>query len=429
MSLDIRAKLAGLSGSLAAWASRKSGKGSGGMIGGRIATRVDPRIAAKLAQGKRVVVVTGTNGKSTTTQMINAALCGLTAGPVAWNNNGDNMLDGITAALLTGSKGQYASLEVDEMHLGATSALVKPEVFVLLNLSRDQLDRVGEIAKVERHIRETVNKYPQATVVANCDDPLIASAAWDCPNVVWVAAGSAWVGDSAAFPRTGTRVRADEAGHWYVDDTFRRPTPQWSVVDGALVGPDGTSYPLELSVPGAVNKGNAAQAVAAAVALGADVEAAVRAVGTVRSVSGRYATYDVDGKKVRLYLAKNPAGFQQALTMVNTAQLADGSWPTLVLAVNGQTPDGKDLSWLWDVDFEEGFDVPDGAKVFVCGERGADLGVRTMYAGITAELVGSPLDAVLAAPTNEVEVLANYTSFRDFKAALARAGYRPVEAN
>lgn len=429
MGIDIRAKLAGLSGNLAAWASRKTGRGSGGMIGGRIATRVDPRIAAKLAQGKRIVVVTGTNGKSTTTNMINAALRSLNAGQVAWNNNGDNMLDGITAALLTARQATYASLEVDEMHLGGASALLDPEVFVLLNLSRDQLDRVGEIAKVERHIRETVNKFPQAVVVANCDDPLIASAAWDCPNVVWVAAGSSWTSDSAAFPRTGTRVRHDDDGHWYVDETFRRPTPQWSVVDDDLVAPDGVTYRLRLSVPGAVNKGNAAQAVAAAVALGSDVDTAVRAVGTVRSVAGRYATYNVDGTRVRLYLAKNPAGFQQALTMVNTQQLDDGTWPTIVLSVNGQTADGKDLSWLWDVDFEKGIDVPEGAKVFVCGERGADLGVRTLYAGITAELVGSPLDAVHAAPTKEVEVLANYTSFRDFKAALAKAGYQPVEAN
>lgn len=394
--------------------SRLLGRGSGGMIGGRVAQKIDPHIIEKVSRGKQVVLVTGTNGKSTTNAMVRAALSS-SGSPVASNTRGDNLASGNLVALLDNINATYAALEVDELHIGEVADAVKPAAFVLLNLTRDQLDRVGEITRVERHIRETVNRHRQAWVVANCDDPLIVSAAWDAPKVIWVAAGCGWKSDSMAFPRTGDLVIHTDDG-WALDgnDSYYRPAPHWEV-HGDLLSRGNDEWELEMELPGAVNRANAAQAVAVATALGINVDQAVVAACSVTQVAGRYSTIDVNGRLLHLLLAKNPAGWKEALAML------DRSVPTIILIVNGQVADGKDLSWLWDVNFERLVGV--GARILVTGERGADLAVRLLYAGVDAELIGTSQLAIRAAEPGRVEVLANYTAFRDLKAMLKREGY------
>lgn len=421
----IRTHIAICAGQCATFASRILGKGAGGMIGGVVAHKIDPHIVEKVSRPMNVALVTGTNGKSTTTKMLHAAVS--TLGETAWNSRGDNMLSGITTALFSRRHARYATLEVDEMYTAQVAGLTQPDVFILLNLSRDQLDRVGEITHVEARIRAAVESCPDATIVANCDDPLIASAAWDCPNVIWVAAGCGWTIDSTVFPRSGKRVHYHDDGTWYVDETYRRPRPHWFVENNTLVyqgdcgkrGDCEERYPLHLRIPGVVNQRNAAQAVAGAVALGVPAAQAVHAVETVAEVAGRYARYDVHGRHLRMFLAKNPAGWQQALTMVSSRA------SSVIFAINGQVADGQDLSWLWDVDFEQGCALPESTAVYACGERGADLAVRVHYAGIQAHLRKTPMEAVLAAEPGDIDVLANYTAFRDFKALLEKEGFRP----
>ena len=411
---------------LATWASRVSGRGSGGMIGGLVALKLDPGLMAQLAGGRRTALVTGTNGKSTTTRMLAAALS--TVAPVASNANGDNMDAGIVSALVADRGAMLAAIEVDELHTPAVAENTRPEAIVLLNLSRDQLDRVGEINSIERRLRAGVAAQPQATLVANCDDVMITSIAYDNPKVVWVAAGAPWSGDSVSCPRSGepiTRtVDSSGASRWAsvapLSDgrEFARPEPDGWVDDETIYGPDGFSAPMRLALPGRANRGNAAQAVAAAVSMGADPAAAVRAVERIDDVAGRYSTVDVDGRAAHLLLAKNPAGWQEALSMVDTA--ADG----LVIAVNGQVGDGVDLSWLWDVRFESF----EGVSVFASGERAADLSVRLTYAGIEHVLEPDPLDAIRRCPPGRVEVLANYTALRDLNRAISAAGYSSADA-
>ena len=427
-SLGVHGDIAAVAGKFAGWVSKKSGLGSGGMIGGRVARSLDKNILRKAAKDKTAVLVTGTNGKSTTTRMVSAALSSL--GDVATNERGDNMTDGVLTALLRKPQAEFAVLEVDELYLRSVSEQVTPDVFVLLNLSRDQLDRMGETASVEKHIRETLSKYPQAQVVANCDDPLIVSAAWDCRNVTWVAAGLSWFDDSTTFPRGGQSV-VRENGSWYVPGTdYRRPDPQWYLDGDALCKAEkgsekGVGVPtvlrrdLRLQVPGRANRGNAAQAVSAALLLGADFDTAVSAVGGVESVAGRYSVVSVNGREVRLLLAKNPAGWQEALTMI------DSDAKSVVIAVNGQIADGTDLSWLWDVDFE-GLRTK-SAKIVACGERGADLAVRLDYAGIDSDLEGTPQVAVANCERGRVDLIANYTAFRDFKRQLEAGSGRKKE--
>lgn len=403
----------------ATWASRATGRGAGGMIGGLIAGAIDPSLMESLGAGRPVMLVTGTNGKSTTTRMLASAMRTVTT--VATNEGGDNMDAGIISALLADTSARNVVLECDELHVPQVATKLKANTLVLLNLSRDQLDRVGEINTIEQRLRSWVEANPQATIVANCDDVMITSIAFDHPQVIWVAAGASWTGDSVACPRTGGAIIHEE-NNWYSSKplpdgrTFARPKPDWwltfdSVTQAPILhGPKG-DYPLALQLPGTCNLGNAAQAVAAAAANGVEPKVAVSAVGTVNDVAGRYATYDLGEHQVHLLLAKNPAGWQQALAMV------DRSADALVVATNGQVADGEDLSWLWDVQFED----LDQLKVFAAGERGTDLAVRLTYAGVSHELLHDPMAAIAACPPGRVEVLANYTAFRDLKRVLGQA--------
>ncbi|MGE2816446.1 MurT ligase domain-containing protein [Mycobacterium heidelbergense] len=405
-----RARLALAAGASARWASRVTGRGAGAMIGGLVAMTLDRSILRQLGAGRRTVVVTGTNGKSTTTRMTVAALG--TLGAVATNAEGANMDAGLIAALAANRDAPLAVLEVDEMHVPHVSDAVEPSVIVLLNLSRDQLDRVGEINVIERTLRAGLARHPHAVVVANCDDVLMTSAAYDSPNVVWVAAGGAWANDSVSCPRSG-EVIVRERGHWYSTGAdFKRPSPQWWFDDETLYGPDGLALPMRLTLPGAVNRGNAAQAVAAAVALGADPARAVAAVSAVDEVAGRYRTVRIGAHDARILLAKNPAGWQEALSMV------DKHAAGVVIAVNGQVPDGEDLSWLWDVRFEHFEET----AVVAAGERGTDLAVRLGYAGVEHTLVHDTVAAIASCPPGRVEVVANYTAFLQLQRALARHG-------
>jgi UDP-N-acetylmuramyl tripeptide synthase len=398
--ISARGRIALGAGATARWASRVTGRGAGAMIGGLVAIALDESILAQLGAGRCSVVVTGTNGKSTTTRMTAAALA--TLGPVATNAEGANMDAGLVAALAGARDAQLAALEVDEMHVPHVADATDPAVFVLLNLSRDQLDRVGEINHIERTLRAGLTRHPNAVVVANCDDVLMASAAYDSPNVVWVAAGGGWAADSVSCPRSGEVIVRD-GDDWYSTGTdFKRPSPQWWFDDTHVYGPDGLTLPMTLALPGTVNRGNATQAIAAAVALGADPAAAIAAVSTVDEVAGRYRTVQVDGSHTaRILLAKNPAGWQEALSMV------DKHGAGVVIAVNGQVPDGEDLSWLWDVRFEHFEDT----AVVAAGERGTDLAVRLGYAGVGHTLVHDTVKAVASCPPGHVEVIANYTAF------------------
>ncbi|MGD1241971.1 MurT ligase domain-containing protein [Mycobacterium seoulense] len=408
--ITTRARLALAAGAGARWASRVTGRGAGAMIGGLVAMTLDRSVLGQLAAGRRTVVVTGTNGKSTTTRMTAAALG--TLGSVATNAEGANMDAGLVAALAANREAPLAALEVDEMHVPHVSDAVEPAVVVLLNLSRDQLDRVGEINVIERTLRAGLARHPKAVVVANCDDVLMTSAAYDSPNVVWVAAGGSWANDSVSCPRSG-EVIVREKGHWYSTGAdFKRPSPQWWFDDETLYGPDGLALPMRLALPGAVNRGNAAQAVAAAVALGADPVRALAAASRVDEVAGRYRTVRIGDHQARILLAKNPAGWQEALSMV------DKQAAGVVISVNGQVPDGEDLSWLWDVQFEH-FDK---TAVVAAGERGTDLAVRLGYAGVDHTLVHDTVAAIASCPPGRVEVVANYTAFLQLQRALARHG-------
>ena len=203
-----------------------------------------------LAVGRQIVVVSGTNGKTTTSHLLAAAL--RTSGPTAHNATGSNMADGAVAALAAAGDAAYAVLEVDEWHLATVARAVQPAVVVLLNLTRDQLDRGSEVRAVATAVGAALAGLPRTPVVANVDDPMVVWAAGNAARVCWVAAGAGWLGDTATCPRCGALLRIPGSG-WSCRCGLARPEPDWWL-DGDLPSPRTppsawTSAPAQLPEP------------------------------------------------------------------------------------------------------------------------------------------------------------------------------------
>jgi lipid II isoglutaminyl synthase (glutamine-hydrolysing) len=421
----IRARLASSVSRGAAALSRATGRGDGSVIGGRLGLIIDPDLLAHLAADRQIALVSGTNGKTTTTRLTTAALGVL--GPVATNSFGANMPTGHTSALAKAGDTPYAVLEVDEHYLPQVMTATTPKVIALLNLSRDQLDRAKEVAMMAQLWRDALRDQP-VHLVANADDPMVVWAASVgsaratgsvVPEVTWVAAGQRWHDDSWVCPecggaivRTGeTDLSAEGApdADWHcVNCELRRPSPQWTLDGDAVVAPDGSRHVVTLQLPGRVNRANAATALAVASLFGVRPADALPRLADVASIAGRYAQVERDGRAVRLLLAKNPAGWLEAFDMADRV-------PTL-LSINARDPDGLDTSWLFDVDF-----APlAGRQVLITGDRAYDLAVRLEVNEVPFQHVTSFAQALGAVPPGRLEVIANYTAFQDIRAELDR---------
>jgi UDP-N-acetylmuramyl tripeptide synthase len=381
-------------------------------VGGRAALLVEPRLLARLSVGREVAIVSATNGKTTTTRLLSTAL--RADRPVVSNSLGANMAPGIVAALGPADPRATAVLEVDERWVEQVLADTRAETVLLLNLSRDQLDRTQEVRKLAERWRRALAASPPRRVIANADDPLVAWAAAAAPEVIWVATGQQWTADAAGCPNCSGRIDFGPGSWACTDCALTRPTPDVRVHhDGESTEvelPSGR-VPVSLALPGRVNEVNAAFALAAAVAMGADPTTAATALGEVTEIAGRYRVAPVGGVDVRLILAKNPAGWQEALDL-----LAPAPAP-VVVAINARIADGHDPSWLWDVPFES----LQGRFVVASGERGPDLAVRLRYAEVehtTADDLRSAVAAVRAHPEHVagsvLDVAANYTAFQEF---------------
>ncbi len=410
-SLPLRARLATTVGGAAGRASRLAGRGDGSVIGGVIGLRLEPDLLSLLARGRQVVLVTGTNGKTTTTRLITAAL-GTPGQQIASNAFGANMAAGLVSALAKAPDATLAVLEVDEKHMPAMLTATGARVVVLLNLSRDQMDRAAEIWMLARCWRAALAAAPECRVIANADDPLVAWAAGQARQVTWVAAGQRWHDDSWCCPQCGSHLLRD-GEDWHCGECpNRRPPVRWALAGDEMIDPADRARPLDLALPGRANRSNAVIAFAVADVFGISADQAAGPVRQVRSVAGRYTQVERRGCALRLLLAKNPAGWLEALDV-----LVPPPVPVL-LAVNAQIPDGKDTSWLWDVDYRR----LRGRPVFVAGERKTDLAVRLEADEVAFCMAGSIDEAIAAARSPSMDVIANYTAFQQIRAALGRVG-------
>jgi UDP-N-acetylmuramyl tripeptide synthase len=403
--LPLRTRAALAVGRLGATASRVARRGHGGVVGGTVALELDRNALRLLARDRVTALVSGSNGKSTTAALLAAAVGRL--GPTAYNENGSNMASGLVVALEAARQARYAVLETDESYLGHVTAATRPHAIVLLNLSRDYLERGVRYKPLARHWRETLDAVDwPLTVVANADDPIVTWAARTVENVVWVAGGDEWSEDGAICRDCIVRLQR-EGEHWWCDSCgAERPEPAWRLVGEVIQGPEGVSVPLRLSVPGRMNAHNAVFALVAATALGVEPLAAAEAMAGIWNVDGRYNRRDVDGRQVRLILAKNPASWQESIT------IAGGSGDALVFHLTARGDfNSKDASLAWDAPLER----LAGRDAVATGHRASDMALRLEVAGLNVKRVRDPVEAILASPPGPVSVIGNYPAFLDLR--------------
>jgi UDP-N-acetylmuramyl tripeptide synthase len=437
-------------------ASRRLGRGGGTALPGLVAERIEPRVVARLARqlGSGRVIVTGTNGKTTTARMIADVLRAAGRDPVH-NRGGSNLMRGLAAALTesAGLDGRIPDaacragvFEVDEATLPDAAAAIRPDVAVFTNLFRDQLDRYGEVDSIAALWRRALGRLPAgATVVLNGDDPTVATVAGEFQGRrVYFgvedtshAAGAEHAADSRWCGRCGAEYAYDAAffwhiGHWRCPGCGeRRPAPDIAA-ERVTLDPHGARLtvrtpagPLSLAVPlaGLYNVANALAATAGALALGAPPAAVQAGLGAFTAAFGRQEALRVRGRDVRILLCKNPAGVNQVLRTV----LADPAPLHLLFVLNDGIADGRDVSWIWDVDFE----LLRGrvALTLASGSRAADMALRLAYADLGGVAALEP-DARRAAQRavaatragGRLYVLPTYTAMlqvRDLLAGLA----------
>jgi UDP-N-acetylmuramyl tripeptide synthase len=379
--------------------SRLTGRGSGTVIGGRVGIKIAPDLVSALARGRTVILVSGTNGKTTTTSMIVAGW----GGDVTTNETGANMPAGHVAALVE-SQNTRVALEVDEAWLSDTLRTTRPHVVVLLNLSRDQLDRANEVRHLAERWRTALESYDDATliVVANANDPLVVYAAETRANTLWCDVPTTWIADALSCPKC-TLAISHVGNSWHCSCGFAKPVTVTSVLGDELVI-DGVTLNLELSMPGEFNRSNATLALTALHSVGVDVEDAVRRVNAIHSVVGRFSVRRWNGHVLRLLLAKNPSGFAAMLATLPE----DGA--DVWVAINARVADGHDPSWLYDVPFE----LLRGHRVYCFGDRRLDLATRLDYGGVDYVVVDD--DATVPPSKGTISLLANYTAFHDWLA-------------
>ena len=425
---------------------------------GLVALKLDPDairgLTGSLAHG--AVCVSGTNGKTTTARMLSDIVRVAGWGPVH-NRAGSNLERGIAAALLadatwTGEpRADVGVFEIDEASVPRVLERLTPRVLVITNLFRDQLDRYFEIDALARRIGDAIAGLPEATtLVLNADDPIVAylgerhrgpllTFGVDDPAVGGTVPQA--ISDATRCPRCKkplgySRVILAHVGDWrcyYCG--LERPQPGVSAA-AVRLGPNDTRLRLGglvasafddvvVPLPGLYNAYNALAALAAARALDIALPTATRALAGFKPAFGRLEIVEAEGRRIRLMLVKNPAGFNAAIG----ALLETDRHPRILGALNDRDADSRDVSWIWDADFEAL--APRVAHATITGLRARDLALRLKYAGVPRErvaVVDGWVPAIRAAiegtPTGEeLVVIATYTAMLSLRSALARLGY------
>lgn len=430
-------------------ASRRAGKG-GTTAAGRVLLRLEPNAIAELSQrlDRGSVLVSATNGKTTTSSML-AAILGEAHVPLVHNRAGSNMHWGVATALLDAGKSrdELGLFEVDEAWLPSVADSVQPRLVLLSNLFRDQLDRYGELELLAERWAQTVARHAEHTRFAlNADDPLVADLGRPIENDVYFGVED----DSLALPElqhAADSKHCRNCGHAYVYDAVylghlgryhcpncgrRRPDPQVIARKVALNGMTSASIELEtpagntrieLQLPGLYNVHNALAAATAALELGATLDQVRAGLEGFGGAFGRVERIPVNGREVLILLVKNPAGANEVL---RTLTLEEGQLD-LWLALNDRIADGRDVSWIWDADFEL---LAGRVRSLTCsGTRAEEMALRFKYAGIDAQPVidrdlASSLDKAVATGdrARPLFALPTYTALLELRDALAARG-------
>ena len=429
---------------------RLLGRG-GTTLPGRIALRLCPGLLGYLAKDVRCVVITGTNGKTTSARIVEEIFAQAGASYFA-NRSGANLMTGITTEFiancsLTGKpKKDFALIEADEAASKEACRLMDPELILVTNVFRDQLDRYGEVTHTLENIVTGIKNSPRAAVCLNADDSLSVSIAERVYNPV------TFYGIDVPIYKNPVEEVSDaphciRCKHEYEYEYrtfghlggfscpecgYKRPRPQVAVTEILSAGADSTlvaaevfgeSRQVEINLPGGYNVYNAAGALAVSHAMGLDLDASIRAIASFSCGFGRMERFDMGGVPARMILVKNPAGCNQVLNYLSG--LTDPS--VFACCLNDRLADGTDVSWIWDVNFEKLTELGDVLQmVLVSGVRRADMALRLKYAGIPPEklLVLDDYDGLIKAMSGQtlpVVIMPTYTAMMELREKMSAA--------
>src|SRR2546423_12132002 len=442
----------------AVWAGKATGtlsrvtrRGGGTTLPGDVARAIDPKILTRLAQDLTYgsIVITGTNGKTTTARLISWLLEGAGHRVVA-NRAGANLIYGVTAAALGRAgtdgtlKADWGVFEIDEASLPRAVDEVQPQATVVLNLFRDQLDRYGELESIAKKIERALNAAPEdAHIVLNGDDPRVAEIGFGLARPpLWYGLEDTSVAtktlphaaDARTCPKCGSSLIFDAVyvGHDGVyhcpNGHFERPRPEIAATEIKLDGFDSLAMTvagtrIEMPLGGLYNCYNVVAAYAAARSIDLAPSYIADRLRTFKAAFGRQERVEFRGRHLVLVLSKNPAGFNE--TVRTAVELAGGE--NFVIGLNDRKADGTDVSWIWDVDFEM---LQGRAKVVIpAGVRAHDLAVRLKYAGGGAQHPetdpAKTLDLLIKSTSarGTAYLLCTYTAMLDLRAELVRRGW------
>lgn len=468
MAESLRTRLAFAAGRATRAALKIIDPDRGTNLPGRVTMGIDqnslPILLASLKG--RLAYVSGTNGKTTTASLVASCLRGDSGEPLA-NTAGANLSSGLTSTLLSARDSRDAVLETDEAALVEIAAARQPDAMVLLNLSRDQLDRYGEIDLLLARWRKMIDRLtPSTRLILNADDPRVAALGWirpprspdsaarisarffgleiEDPSDERPPSDANWCpfcGDPLEYERTfsvgGGHYRCTGCG-------WQRPRPDYRVIKAIGHGFEGSEIAIEtpvgmdsfeLHLPGLHNASNVAAAIAAAVEMNIGLSTAVRAVSEARSAYGRAELIEIDGRKVRMLLSKNPAALTGNLLLVAESERLtgrpDSTAAPVMFGLNDNVADGRDVSWIWDVGFAEilGIDHPFVAS----GTRASAVALRLKYDGwrrdnveVERDLYAALRAAVARTPRGStISALLTYTAMRELRGELVRRNLAP----
>ena len=418
---------------------------------GRYALKICPELLEIVSRGVKTVAVTGTNGKTTSARMIEEAFekQGLS---YFSNRSGANLISGITtefvlnADFLGRAKKDYAVIECDEGAAKSVFPRMKPRVVMVTNLFSDQLDRYGDITCTLDNIREALSGSGDTVMVLNADCALTASLAKDLDNravFYGINKGAATsremseLADVKHCIRCGAKYDYDYINYGHLGGYrcpgcgYERVTPQYAVTDVLAQRADSSSIVMdivghkhlaEVNLPAMYNIYNAAGTVAAVSEMGLGVEAGLEAIANFKCGFGRMENFELGAKGAKMMLVKNPAGCNQVIEFLENI---DEPFQ-LVIALNDRTGDGKDISWVWDADFEKLLGMGGRlTRIIACGDRAWDMALRLKYAGISEEHIAVQTDyealvEELAASDKPSFLMPTYSAMMDMRGAIVK---------
>ncbi|MBI0022107.1 MULTISPECIES: Mur ligase family protein [Lactobacillus] len=441
--MNLKSDVAKFAGKSSYWFLHNVLKG-GTSFPGKIAMKLDPDILNTLAQNYETVIVTGTNGKTMTTALIVEALREK-YGEVLTNPSGSNMQQGIVTAFLANKKSKakrpIAVLEVDEANVKMVTKLVKPSVFVLTNIFRDQMDRYGEIYTTYNKIIEGIKLAPDATIIANGDASIFSSVDLPNPKIFYgfklpsdhsqndvkapVNTDGVLCSECDHILHYHDRIYANLGDFFCPNCGYRRPELTYSVSEIIDQDPNHLSFRMgtkdyHINIGGTYNIYNALAAYSVARHFDLDDEEIASAFAKNKRVFGRQELIQYADKDIDLILVKNPVGLDEVLHMLNTEK-DDYS---LVTLLNANHADGIDTSWIWDGQFED-LNHEQIKQILVGGQRWHDMGFRLEVAGFSPEQMTTcpdneaVIEEIAKLPTKKVYILSTYTALLSLRKTMA----------